>query len=74
MPLRGGLRPSVTSAARDGVRWTGRDERMVVPVEQEDMDGLPGSVKETPQNKRVEYGQLQINGFWEAATTIVSVA
>ena len=30
--------------------------------------------KETPQNKRVEYGQLQINGFWEAAATVVSVA
>src|SRR5215213_10077073 len=30
--------------------------------------------KETPQNKRVEYGQPQINGFWEAAATVVSVA
>jgi hypothetical protein len=30
--------------------------------------------KETPQNKRLEYGQLQINGFWEAAATVVSVA
>jgi hypothetical protein len=36
--------------------------------------GLYPAPKETPQNKRVEYGQLQINGFWEAAATVVSVA
>src|SRR4051794_19718070 len=28
-------------------------------------DFFNASDKETPQNKRVEYGQLQINGFWE---------
>ena len=28
--------------------------------------------KETPQNKRIEYGQLRVDSFWEAV--VVSVA
>jgi hypothetical protein len=49
-----------------------------------DGDPLPAQIEETemsfaigwetPQNKRVEYGQLRIDGFREAAATVVSVA
>src|SRR5215472_8602906 len=38
-PLRGGLRPSLTAAARVGARCTGRDDGMAVLIEQQDAFG-----------------------------------
>src|SRR6516164_9787688 len=35
-PLRGGLRPSLTAAARVGARCAGRDDEMAVLIEQQD--------------------------------------